>query len=127
MHEWRRSYARGGKSTGLVNNTELSRITLDPASHQGSVIIGITIWTPCYSRSLPRRVEEDTEPATLISGRIELRVVLRCELIVCEERNRVARASLIKLDARRKGIDGQIGIIPKLHRQNVTCKMPGWR
>jgi hypothetical protein len=39
----------------------------------------------------------------------------------------VAWTSLIKLDARRKGIDGQIGIIPKLHRQNVTCEMPGWR
>jgi hypothetical protein len=25
------------------------RITLDPASHQGSVVIRIAIWTPCYS------------------------------------------------------------------------------
>src|SRR5260221_14399493 len=45
VREWRRSRARGGKGAGLVYSTEFSRITLDPAPHQGSVVIGIPIWT----------------------------------------------------------------------------------
>src|SRR3984893_2842279 len=49
VREWRRSRARGGKGAGLVYSTEFFRITLNPASHQGSVVIGIAIWTPCYS------------------------------------------------------------------------------
>src|SRR6185312_8146145 len=68
-HKWRRGYASSGESTGLVYGTELSRIALNPAPHQRSVVVDITIWTPCYSRPLPYRVEEDTESATLISGR----------------------------------------------------------
>jgi len=104
MREWRRSRARGGKCAGLVYGTEFSWITLDPASHQGSVVIGITIWTPCYSCPLPHRVEEDAESATLVSGMIEILIVLRGELIVCEERNRVSWTLLIKLDTCRKNI-----------------------
>jgi hypothetical protein len=41
----------------------------------------------------------------LISGRIEMLVVLRGELVVCEERNRVSWTLLIKLDALREGMD----------------------
>jgi hypothetical protein len=63
----------------------------------------------------------------LISGRIEILVVLRGELIVCEECNRVAWTLLIKLDARREGMDRYIGIIPELYRENVTCEMPRGR
>jgi hypothetical protein len=88
-----------------VHSTELSRITLDPASHQGGVVIGIAIWTPCYSRALPHRVEEDAEPATLISGRIEILVILCGELIVGEKSNGAAWAFLVKLDAGRKDVD----------------------
>ena len=51
------------------------------------------------------RVEEHGKSATLISCRIEILVVLRGELVVCEERNRVAWTFLVKLDTRRKGID----------------------
>src|SRR5260370_28822374 len=105
VREWRRSRARGGKGAGLVHSTEFSWVTLDPASHQGSVVIGITIWTPRYSCPLPHRVEKDAGSATLISGRIEILIVLRGELVVCEERNRVAWTFLIKLDTRRKGLD----------------------
>src|ERR1700730_10444324 len=127
VREWRGSRALGGKSAGLVYSTEFSWITLNPASHQGSVVIGITIWTPRYSCPLPHRVEKDTEPATLISGRIEILIVLRGELVVCEECNRVTWTFPIKLDTRRKSMDRHIGIIPKLHRQDVPCEMPGGR
>ena len=105
MRELRRSRARGGKSAGLVYSTEFFWITLDPASHQRSVVVGITIWTPSYSCPLPYRVEEDAESATLISGRIEILIVLRGELVVCEECNGVTWTFRIKLDTRRKGID----------------------
>jgi hypothetical protein len=67
-----------------VYGGEFSWIALDPASHQGGIVIDITIWTPRYSLPFPRRVEENAEPAALISGRIEILVVLRGELIVCE-------------------------------------------
>jgi hypothetical protein len=77
--------------------------------------------------SLPHRFEENTEPAALISGRIEILVVLRGELIICEECNRVTGALLIELDARRKAMDRHIGIIPKFHRQDITREMPRWR
>src|SRR5216683_1782790 len=97
--ERRGGRTRGGKRTGLVYSTELSRIALNPASHQCSVVVDIAIRTPRYSCSLPYRVEEDAEPATLISGRIQILIVLRSELVVCEERNRVTRTFLIKLDA----------------------------
>ncbi len=105
MHEWCRSGARRAKSTGLVYGTELSWITLDPTSHQGSVVIRITIWTPRYPCPLPHRVEEDGELATLIPGGVKILIVLRGELVVCEERNRVAWMFLIKLDTRRKAVD----------------------
>src|SRR5882672_9244677 len=105
VREWRRSRARGGKGAGLVYSTEFSRITLDPASHQRSVVVDIAIWTPCYSRPLPHRVEEDAESATLISGRIEILIVLRGELVVCEERNRVAWTFPVKLDTPWKDMD----------------------
>jgi hypothetical protein len=88
-----------------VYSTELSRIALNPASHQRSVVVDITIWTPRYSSPLPYRVEEDAESATLISGRIEMFVVLRGELIFREQCNGVAWTFLIELDARRKGMD----------------------
>jgi hypothetical protein len=127
LREWRRSYARGGKRTGLVYSSEFSRITLDPASHQSSVVVDITIWTPRYSFPLPDRVEEDAESAALISGRIEMLVVLRGELIIREECDRVTRAFLIKLDTVWEDMDRYIGIIPKFHRQDVTCEMPGGR
>src|SRR6266446_8216070 len=91
VREWRRSYARSGKSTGLVYRTDLSCKALNPASHQRSVVVDITIWTPRYSCPLPYRVEKDAESATLISGRIEILVVPRGELVVREERNRVTR------------------------------------
>jgi hypothetical protein len=78
-------------------------------------------------RSLPHRVEEDAKPATLISGRIEILVILRRELVICEQCNRVAWIFLVKLDARREAIDRYIGIIPELYRENVTCEMPGGR
>jgi hypothetical protein len=86
-------------------SAELSRIALNPASHQRSVVVDITIWTPRYSCPLPHRVDENAEPATLISGRIEIFVVLRGELVVCEKCNRVAWTFLIKLDTRREGKD----------------------
>src|SRR5258708_18249215 len=105
MREWRRSRARGGKCAGLVYGTEFSWIALDPASHQGSVVIGITIWTPRYSCPLPHRVEKDAESATLISGRIEILIILRGELIVREKSNRAAWTFRIKLDTRRKSMD----------------------
>jgi hypothetical protein len=54
-------------------------------------------------------------------------VVLRGELVIREERNRVAWTFFIKLDTRRKGLDRYIGIIPELHRENVACEMPGGR
>jgi hypothetical protein len=127
VREWRRSRARSGKSTGLVYSTEFSRITLDPASHQGSVVVDITIWTPRYSCSLPYRVEENAESATLISGRIQILIILRGELVVCEECNRVTWTFLIKLDTGWKDMDRYIGIIPKLHRQDVPREMPGGR
>jgi hypothetical protein len=41
----------------------------------------------------------------LISGRIEVLVVLRAELIVGEERNRVAWAFLVHLDTGRKDMN----------------------
>src|SRR6266699_882173 len=46
VREWRRSRAPSSKGAGLVHSTEFSRITLDPASHQGSVVINVAIWTP---------------------------------------------------------------------------------
>src|SRR5882757_9011239 len=105
MHEWRRSYTRSGKSTGLVYDTELSRIALNPASHQGSVVVDITIWTPRYSCPLPYRVEEDAEPATLIPGGIQILIVLRGELVICEDCNRMTWTFLIELDAGWKDMD----------------------
>src|SRR5882757_5403909 len=51
MHQWRRSFTRSGKSTGLVHSTYFPRIALNPASHQRGIVIDITIWTPRYSRS----------------------------------------------------------------------------
>src|SRR5882672_9153237 len=125
VREWRRSRARGGKGAGLVYATELSRITLDPASHQGSVVIGIAIWTPCYSRSLPHRVEEDAEPAALISGRIEMLVVLRGELVVREECNRMTWTFLIKLDTRRKDIDDTSGSFQNSTARTSPAKCQG--
>src|SRR5882724_8928536 len=127
MHEWRRSGTRGGVSTGLVYRPELSWIALNPAPHQRGVVVDIAIWTPRYSCALPNRVEKDAESATLISGRIEILIVLRGELVICEKCNRVAWMFLIKLDPRRKGMERYIGIIPKLHCQDVTRKMPGRR
>jgi hypothetical protein len=88
-----------------VHNTEFSRITLDPASHQRSVVVDITIWTPRYSYSLPHCIEEDAKSATLISGRIQILIVLRGELVVCEECNRVTRTFLIELDTGWKDMD----------------------
>jgi hypothetical protein len=41
----------------------------------------------------------------LISGRIEILIVLRAELVVGEEGNRVPRTSLIHLDTSRKNVD----------------------
>jgi hypothetical protein len=76
---------------------------------------------------LPYRVEEDAESATLISGRIQILIALRGELVVCEECNRVTWTFLVKLDTSWKDMDGYIWIIPKLHRQHVTCEVPGWR
>jgi hypothetical protein len=88
-----------------VYSTELSRIALNPASHQRGVVVDITIWTPRYSCPVPYRVEEDAESATLISGRIKVLVVLRGELVVCEECDRVAWTFLVKLDTRRERMD----------------------
>jgi hypothetical protein len=105
MHEWRRSYARGVKSPGLVYSTELSRIALNPTSHQRSVVVDIAIGTPRYSCPLPYRVEEDTESATLISGGIQIFIVLRGELVVCEECNRASWTFRIKLDTGWKDMD----------------------
>src|ERR1700730_12091119 len=105
VRELRRSRTRGGKGAGLVYGTKFFWVTLDPASHQGSVVIGIAIWTPRYSCPLPHRVEKDAESATLISGRIEILIVLRGELVACEKCNGVAWTVLIKLDARWKGMD----------------------
>ena len=127
MHEWRRSDARGGKGASLVDGAELSRKALNPASHQCSVVVDITIWTPRYWCPLPYRVEEDAESTTLISGRIQILIVLRGELVVREECNRVASTFLVKLDTRRKNMGRYIGIIPELHRQHVAREMPGWR
>jgi len=127
MHEWRRGRVRGGKCTGLVYRTELSRIALNPASHQRRVVVDIAIWTPCYSFPLPHRVEEDAKSAALISGAIQILIVLRGELVVREECNRMTWTFLIKLDTRRKDMDRYVGIIPKFHRQDVTREMPGWR
>src|SRR5450631_4034807 len=126
MREWCRSGARRGKCAGLVYGTEFSWIALDPASHQGSVVIGITIWTPRYPCALPHRVEEDGELTTLIPSGVEILIVLRGELVVRKERNRVTWTFFIKLDTRRKGMS-YIGIIPKFHRQDVTCEMPRGR
>src|SRR3984893_11059828 len=105
MHEWRRGCACDGKRTGLVYSTELSRIALNPASHQRGVVVDIAIRTPRYSRPLPCRVEEDTEPATLISGRIQLLIVLRSKLIIREECDRVTWTAIIKLDTGWKDLD----------------------
>jgi hypothetical protein len=105
MHEWRRSCARSGKRSGLVYGTELSRITLNPASDQRSVVVDIAIWTPRYSCPLPYRIEENAEPATLISGRIQMLIVLRSELIIREERDRVTWTAIIKLDNGWKDMD----------------------
>ena len=105
MREWRGSRALGGKCAGLVYGTEFSWIALNPASHQRSVVVDIAVWTPRYSCPLPYRVKEDAESTALISGRIEMLVVLRGELIIREECNRVAWTFLIELDARRKGMD----------------------
>src|SRR5258708_27814278 len=105
MREWRRSCALSGEGTGLVYSPKLSRIALNPASHQRSVVVDIAIWTPRYPCPLPYRVEENAESATLISGRIQILIILRGELVVCEECNRVTRTCLIKLDTRRKNMD----------------------
>jgi hypothetical protein len=67
--------------------------------------VDITIWTPRYSCPLPYRVEEDAESATLISGRIQILIVLRGELIIREERNRVTWTFLVKFDTGRKNMD----------------------
>jgi hypothetical protein len=67
-----------------------------------SVVVDITIWTPRYSCPLPYCVEEDAESATLVSGRIQILIVLRGELIIREERNRVTWTFLIKFDTGRK-------------------------
>jgi hypothetical protein len=88
-----------------VHRADLSRKALNPASHQRSIIVDITIWTPRYSCPLPYRVEEDAESATLISGRIQILIVLRGELIIREERNRVTWTFLVKFDTGRKNMD----------------------
>jgi hypothetical protein len=75
-----RSYARSGKRTSLVYRSDLTRKALNPTSHQSSVVVDITIWTPRYSCPLPYRIEEDAKSATLISGRIQILIVLRGEL-----------------------------------------------
>jgi hypothetical protein len=55
-------------------------------------------------------------------------IVLRGELVVCEERNGVTGTFFVKLDTGWKDMDRYIGIIPELHGQHVTCEMPGgWR
>jgi hypothetical protein len=88
-----------------VYGTELSRIALNPASDQRSVVVDIAIWTPCYACPLPYRVEEDTEPATLISGRIQMLIVLSSELIIREECDRVTWPFIVKLDTGWKDMD----------------------
>src|SRR5258708_34495722 len=105
MHEWRRSGTRGGVSTGLVYRPELSWIALNPAPHQRSVVVDITIWTPRYSCPLPHRIDKHAKSAALISGRIQILIVLRGELVVCEECHRVTWTFLVKLDTRRKDMD----------------------
>src|SRR3984957_1442523 len=66
VREGCRSRTRGGESAGLVYSAKFSWITLDPASHQGGVVIDVAIWTPGYSCPLPHRIEKDAELATLI-------------------------------------------------------------
>jgi hypothetical protein len=88
-----------------VHSPEFSQITLYPASHQGGVVVDITIGTPRYSFPLPDRVEEDAESPALISRRIEMLIVLRGELIIREECNRVTQAFLIKLDTGWQDLD----------------------
>jgi hypothetical protein len=78
---------------------------LNPTSHRRSVVVDITIWTPRYPCPLPYRVEDDAESATLISGRIQILIVLRRELIVREERNRVTWILLVKFDTGGKDMD----------------------
>src|SRR5260370_12629257 len=84
VREWRRSRARGGKGAGLVHSTEFSWVTLDPASHQGSVVIGITIWTPSYSCTLPPHIAKDAESPTLFSIRLKSLVVLHTDISLCQ-------------------------------------------
>jgi hypothetical protein len=88
-----------------VYGTELSRIALNPASDQRSVVVDIAVWTPRYACPLPYRVEEDTEPATLISGRIQMLIVLSSELIIREECDRVTWTFIVKLDTGWKDMD----------------------
>jgi hypothetical protein len=76
--------------------------------------------------SEPGRIQENAEAATLVASRIEIFVVLRGELKIREERNRVFDAIDLELNARGKSVDRHVGIIPKLDGQNVTREIP-WR
>jgi hypothetical protein len=53
-------------------------------------------------------------------------IVLRGELIVREDCNRMASTFLIELHTRRKDLDRYIGIIPEFHREHVSREVPGW-
>src|SRR6266581_6693460 len=80
--ERRRSRAGGRKGAGLVHDTELLRVTLDPASHDRRIVVGVSVRTPGYSRPLPRCIEEHDEFAGLISRRIKILVAVRGELAI---------------------------------------------
>jgi hypothetical protein len=68
VRELCRSWTQGGESAGLVYGAEFSRITLDPAPHWRSIVIGIAIRAPCYFLPLPPRIKKNAKAATLISG-----------------------------------------------------------
>ena len=50
-------------------------------------------------------------------------IVLRGELVVCEECNRVTWTFLIKLDTRRKDMGRYVGVIPE-EIENRECPLP---
>src|SRR6266498_2821086 len=60
--ERRRSRAGGGKGAGLVHDTELLRVTLDPASHDRRIVVVLCVLAPGYSRSTLLRFEKLDEP-----------------------------------------------------------------
>jgi hypothetical protein len=109
-----------------VHSSDFLGIALDPAPRDRSIIVGISVWTPCYFRPLPRRIEQNDELATLIASGIEILIVLGRELPIAEQRDGVTCSPGVKLDPVGEDVSRNIRVVPELDGQSFSREVP-WR